>query len=340
MATIREVASRSGVSTATVSHVVNGKTDKVSAETRDRVLAAIRDLRYRPPAMEDRQRALLSKTLAVIVPDLQALPLRHNEYVSDVIDGVLQETIHGGWSATIFAERVWDDVGQSIRRSYDGRCDGTIVIGPGLGSPLVEGLVERGVPVVLVGTTAWLKGCSSVDVDNVAVGVRAAEILLEAGHSTFAYIGPGARIVSSSERERAFRGTLVKCDVHPSRVMTFHVSMTQESIAADVDAILESGVTAALCWNDDYAARFAAHCRSLGLSLPERFSLIGVDDGQQALESIPRLSTFRQDRFALGRMAAELLVDLVRDPSHGDVIRRETPEFIPRESVAAPPRSA
>ena len=63
-------------------------------------------------------------------------------------------------------ERMWDDIGHSIRRSYDGRCDGVLLLAPSIDSEVLKTLWERGTPLVSIGTTVKLQGTSYIDIDN------------------------------------------------------------------------------------------------------------------------------------------------------------------------------
>lgn len=338
MATIREVARASGVSTATVSHVVNGKDEKVSSETRDRVLSAVRELQYRPPAMEDRQRSVASQTLGVVIPDIASGSFRRKDYGAELMYSIIGASLDQGWSATIFAERVWREGGQSIRRAYDGRCDGVVVLAPSQSSPLVASLVERGVPTVLVGTTASGKGLSSVDVDNFAIGAEAAERLHAAGHDSFIYIGQPSSTCSSAERGQSFHATLLKLGVSPSRIASHQCG------GGDIDGAFMrrtfgaggSAPTGIFCWNDDFARRVVRRLEEENLLVPSHVSVLGVDDDPPAVSETPHFSTFRQPLAEIGVRAVELLVARVADHALLDEAVRLPAEFVDRGSVQAP----
>jgi LacI family transcriptional regulator len=116
MATIREVAKAAGVSTATVSNVLNGRLERVSTETQERVLATVRALKYRPTALEKNQKAILTQNVGVIVPDLTEGPLRRHNYFRNILDGVLESAALRGWSVTIFIERMWSFHRKNVER--------------------------------------------------------------------------------------------------------------------------------------------------------------------------------------------------------------------------------
>jgi LacI family transcriptional regulator len=126
MPTIRDVANHCGVSTATVSHVLNGRVDRVGSDTRDRVLAAVRALQYRLPAVELSSTQTRRRNIAIVCGEMSPQPVSKDHYFSRVLDGVLEATASRGYSLTIVFERMWVADGSSVRQSYDGHCDGAI----------------------------------------------------------------------------------------------------------------------------------------------------------------------------------------------------------------------
>jgi LacI family transcriptional regulator len=335
MATIRDVANHCGVSTATVSHVLNGRVDRVGQDTRERVLAAVRQLRYRPPALEDKQKAILTRNLGVIVPDITKNPLLQHGYFCNVLDGVLEAALFRGWSTTIFAERMWDDLGHAIRRSYDGRCDGLVVIAPSVNSDLVTFLQQRGTPMVLVGTTATLEGVSSVDIDNVAAGATVAQHFLDLGHRRFAFLGRNRLTASSLEREQGFRTALLAAGIPARDIHHFSHEEYGEDVASAVLAMREEvRPTAVLGWHDNSAIQAIRIFREHGLRVPEDVSVMGIDSSPESALCEPPLTTLRQPLPNLGKRAANLLIDKVEDHTHPDEVVRVSVEFILRRSTA------
>jgi len=365
MATIRDVANLCGVSTATVSHVLNGRNDRVGAETRERVLAAIRELRYRPPAMELRQKDILSQNLAFIVEDLSDGPIRSHGYFSQIFDGVLEAAAKRAFSVTVFIERMWSESGQAVRRSYDGRCDGVVLLAPKTDSPLLQALPERGVPLVVIGTTVDIPGVSFVDVDNAAVGYEMTKYLIGLGHRRIAYIGASTTTSSAVERASGYRRAMDECGIRSeSRIMFSSVQSTTEFQRYKLDhheappkvelegaevvggwteemlqALFDgkhSEPTAIVCWNDDLARLAIRALQAMGKRVPQDVSVVGVDDGPPATLEKPHLTTWRQPLTHIGRRAVDLLVDRIYDHSLPDESVRYAAELVARQSAAAP----
>lgn len=341
MATLRDVARLAGVSTATVSNVLNSRNERVGTETRQKVLAAVRELRYRPTALEKDQKAILTQNLGVMVTDITRNPITRHGYFREVLDGIMEGAMFRGWSVTIFAEKLWDDLGLAVRRSYDGRCDGLIVIAPTVANETVATLQERGTPLVLVGTTAALPGVSSVDVDNEQVGALAAQHLLERGHESFAFLGDRPTIMAAVERESGFRKALYEAGVPENRYRVNWERQGGQPLAEllhDWHAQGRDRPTGFLAWHDAMAESFLAACAAKGVAVPGDLSIVGVDDAPEARTTQPPLTSIPQPLHLIGKRAATLLIDRLAEPDLPDEVVRFSVELVTRESVGPAPK--
>jgi DNA-binding LacI/PurR family transcriptional regulator len=345
MASIRDVAKFAGVSTATVSNVLNGRSDRVSSDTRERVLAAVRQLKYRPTPLEHKQKAILTQNIGVVVPDLTEGPLVRHGYFRNVLDGVLETAALRAWSVTIFVQRMWDDVGNAVRRSYDGRCDGLILVAPQPGNEVVQTLQERGTPLVLVGSTPWLSNVSSVDLDNFAVGSQAARRLIALNHRRLAYLRYGYEQISSVERGEGFFREARQAGIADEDVLSIavtHRNMAEldgENIVRQLLAMPDPP-TGLFCWHDGLGLKVSNELARFGFRVPEQFSILSVDDAPEALEARPHLTSVKNPLHEIGKRAAKMLIDKLVEGGDAAEIVRFAPEWTVRESAGpAPARS-
>ena len=358
MATIRDVARISGVSSATVSNVLNSRSESVSTDTRERVLAAVRKLHYRPTPLEKSQKSILTRNLALVCADLSGSPIKLNKYFGLIFDGVLEAAAFQTWSVTVFVERMWSDTGDAVRRSYDGRCDGVIMLAPSPNSELALNLVERGVPIVSVGTTFRRAGISSVDIDNEQASSDLTRHLAHLGHSRIAYYGPGWNVASSAERSTGYRNTMKELGLaQQSRI---YLTPTPEGaedsgdqprdlaefreVPHGAEAFFrrafespEESPTAIICWNEATARQVVTALQSHGLRVPGEVSVVGFDDTQHSTSAQPYLTTMRQPLHEIGMRAVDLLISRIIDPSLPDARVRFKAEIVARESTG--PRS-
>jgi len=339
MATIREVAKACGVSTATVSHVLNGRFERVGEETRARVLSTMRKMGYRPPPMEEGQKAINTRNLGFMAEDLSYSPIFTNSYFAYVLDGILEAAGLQGWSTTIFIQRMWHaNIGQAIRRNYDGRCDGLLLMAPAFESETVNLLHERGVPMVMIGATSWLKGISSVDIDNSATASAATNYLIERGHRRIGYIAAGNLSISSREREEGYRQALsAGLEARPDWVFS-RWNLRDQWPDGLVDAFMEMPVaerpTAFVGWNDVLASQVVAALAARGIAVPKDVSIVSIDDGPEASKCIPPLTTFRQPLQLIGKRSVELLIDHIGDGGRFAETVRFSTHVVERQSVS------
>ncbi len=334
MATIRKVAKHAGVSIGTVSKVLNGRDDKVAPAIKERILASIRELRYKPPALAATHQSL-AHNIGLIVPDLTEQPLRRHSYIHMLLDGVLEGAAFRGYSVTVFAMTMWSEVGLAVRRKYDGRCDAVIVAAPQPNPVFVQSLILRGAPVLQVGTTAWLDDVSSIDIDNVAAGKMIAQHFLDLGHKRLGFVAIEHDQVSSRERYEGFRSV-------GGAAVTRFVMPHDETFAHFAHMYAQMGIdrpTALMCWHDGLAIPLIPALREVGLQVPEDVSVVGVDDSYLAEVNGVQLTTVPNPLREIGLMAAKMAIDRILDPSMPAEIIKLPQRLIDR-GTTAPPREA
>lgn len=340
MATIREVAKACGVSTATVSHVLNGRFERVGEETRTRVLSAMREMGYRPPPMEERQKAINTQNLGFMAEDLSYSPIFSNSYFGYVLDGILEAAGLQGWSTTIFIQRMWHaNIGQAIRRNYDGRCDGLLLMAPAYESETVNVLYERGVPMVMIGATSWIRGISSVDIDNRATAAAAAAYLIERGHTRIGFIAAGYKHISSREREEGYRQAMTIAGFEPRPAWLINRQELGDRWPHGVaDAYLAIPAaerpTAYVGWNDGLSCEVISALAARGIHVPRDVSIVSIDDGPEAARALTPLTTFRQPLQLIGKRSVELLIDHIADGGRFAETVRFSTHLVERDSVA------
>lgn len=184
--TIRDVAKKAGVSTATVSNVLHGKLRKVSTKTRDHVLLAVRELRYRPSAVSQ-ERGDATLNIGVFLPSFDHLPLRGDNRRKFVIDGIVEAALLQGHYPTFFSAQGWQDLNRALRELYDGRCDGAVFLD--YSSDEVTGALQsRGAKIVQVATASLPVDPKTFGFDVQAGAERLIQRLAETGHKRLAYL--------------------------------------------------------------------------------------------------------------------------------------------------------
>lgn len=325
----------------TVSFVLNNKQGEVSEETRERVLKAIRDLDYRPRAADhpSKQREILTLGL---VAGVGGHSLLQPGYYSSIVNGILTASDRLSHNITLFTNSILHAAPhQSLRIYCDGRCDGLMVLAPHRDSPLVAALIERGVPVVLIGDTGDVDTVSYVDINNVANGRQLTEYLIGLGHQRIAFIGGPEFVRSSNQRYAGY------CEALNGHGLVVDPELTAVSnlYPTDVDSALERMLrlphgrrpTAIFGWNDGVASRGIDIAKSLSLRIPLDVSVVGIDDDPNVSMYVPRLTTIRQPYEEIGLAVVRTLIELVRGTASGPTHLLLPTERVEGESIAPPP---
>ncbi|WP_432932858.1 substrate-binding domain-containing protein [Microbispora sp. CA-135349] len=197
----------------------------------------------------------------------------------------------------------------------------------------------RGTPVVLLDRLPGRADLCAVSVDHRAGGILAGEHLLRLGHRRIAFLGPSPVTVTAvKERRQGLREAMRDAGLDPDRdLVDIRVPAPNLVEAADaaVNMIvtMKDPVTAIACMNDMTALGVLQGLGRHGVHVPEEISVIGYDDVTFASRLAPALSTIRQPTHALGRTAAELLLEEA-EPGHQHRTARFQPQLIVRASTA------
>jgi DNA-binding LacI/PurR family transcriptional regulator len=334
---LQQVAARAGISVATASAVLNAPqaNTRVSAATRERVLAAARELRYHPNALA---RALVggsTKTLGVLFGLERASVAVTNPFVFTVLQGIVTAAAEVGYNVTLFTEP-WHDADRSAGPFRDRRTDGVVVVAPATDSDIVPSLVELGVPLVSVGTPAEAQAAPSVDVDNIAGTRLAVRHLIELGHTRIAHITGDDNLRSAHERRAAFEQTLREAGipVRPEYILPGQYSSVAGREGLQKLLALPEPPTAIFAANDNIARGVMKEASEAGLTIPEQLSLVGFD-GLPTASSASFLTTVRQPLNEIGAEAARLLLRLLKGEEIPTEAHLFTPELIIQNSTRA-----
>jgi len=305
---IRDVATRAGVSVGTVSNVLN-RPEVVAPATRARVEEAIATLGFVRNESARQLRAGRSRTLGLVVLDVA------NPFFTDIARGVEEAVAAEGLAVVLCdsAERA-DRERRYLELLEEQRVQG-ILITPveGVGEQLRQ-LRRRGIPVVLVDRWASTRSFCSVSVDDVYGGELAATHLVGQGHTRIAFVGGPLGIKQVSDRHEGMRGVLDAAGLPESglvRVETPALNFSSGRAAGAQIAELPAGrrPTAAFCANDLVALGVLQEMTRRQLRVPTDIAIVGYDDIDFAAAAAVPLSSVRQPRDELGRAAAELLIE-------------------------------
>jgi DNA-binding LacI/PurR family transcriptional regulator len=313
MTTLKQVAERAGVSSATVSKVLSN-TPYVSAETRNRVLEAIDALGYVPNLAA---RALAhGRTFNIGV----IFPLIYTSLFSDpqmmlILGGVERVLTQHGYNMVISTPQMPVDESEQFQRLLRSRyLDGVILL-ENLPEQVMSSLiVQHGYPFVAIGYKSLAETPNTVRIDDYNGAYAAAQHLLDLGHRQFGIIDIAPYpFFSISERLRGYRAALADAGIDYDAMPRISGNYTIASGAEAMETFLHATPrpTALLSTTDLMAIGAINAARAAGLRVPEDLSVVGFDDIPLAAHMEPSLTTVRQASEALGETAASMLFDLL-----------------------------
>lgn len=298
--TMRDVARRAGVSQPLVSLVIAGSpTARVAEATRARILAAARELGYRPNVVAQALVQRRSYAMGVIVPDLR------NPFFTDVVSGVERVAAEHGY-AVLLCDAAEVTVERHLEALRARQIDGVIIDAIGAASVAADLLADLNV-VLVDEPSATFPGVAS---DASGAGRLAAEHLLALGHRRIGYMGPATDTWGFRMRERGVVQALRDAGV-PIRSEDLRRAMpTPDGGRAAAKALLAlpERPTAVVCANDLMALGALKACALAGVPVPGALSVVGCDDIETARLVTPELTTVHVPARGLGARAARLLL--------------------------------
>jgi LacI family transcriptional regulator len=328
--TIQTVARKAGVSTATVSRVLEGSAP-ASEATRAKVVAAVRELGYAPPVR--------SRVPPAARHDAHGLVLAEDtgSYYSELITGYGSEAAELGQSVALVVARRRHDAIDSLRALAQ-RVDG-LVVGANTVPDSVVHALSRGTPVVLLGR-GELAGCDSVRAENLESAALLTSHLLEHGRSHLVFVGDPDNSPDLSERYTGFRTAHVVAD-EALRRPPLRVPVVEGAGIKVADEILRRRVKVdgLVCGNDDLALAIMKRLQDNGVRLPEDLAVVGWDDVLAARYISPGLTTVRQPIRELGRVAASMLAARIAGETPVGAARVLPTQVVLRSSCGCRPLS-
>lgn len=311
MATIKDVALRAEVSVTTVSHVVN-ETRHVSPEVRERVQAAIRELRYVPSQVARSLKSNSTRTLGMLIPNSS------NPYFAEIVRVVEDRCFAAGYTLVLCNT---DDLPQRqgvyLQVLAQRRIDGLIVVSTGSDESLARQLHGLKMPTVLLDREIDDPECDLVETAHMEGALLAVRHLLSLGHRRVACIGGPAGVASGEQRVQGWRMALAESGAAPSlqdEALLWRGGFTSQGGYEAMHAILRTdspNPTAVFVCNDLMAIGALRAVHEVGLRVPDDISIIGFDDIELAAYTSPPLTTVAQPKEHIGALAVDMLLERV-----------------------------
>jgi LacI family transcriptional regulator len=301
------VAERAGVSVTTVSRVLNGRDDAISAETRERVLKAARQLRYRPNSLAVALRKGVTHTIGLIVPDIG------DAYFHQVARGLEDAAQLAGYTVILCnTDRVAARERSSIEVLCDQHVDAIVFAGGGIDDDKhLADFPWDGMHVVAVGPHNL--ECPSIRVDDAGTIELAVNHLVEQGCRRVLCLAGMENWLINSARLEGYRRAIAHhgMDYDPQLVRngSFRVESGREMVASTIaDGVDFDGIVA---FNDYSAIGAMQALAEHGRRVPEDIAVVGCDDVPVASLVQPALTSVSFPQYDFGRAAMQVIQDLI-----------------------------
>jgi DNA-binding LacI/PurR family transcriptional regulator len=325
---MEDVAARAGVSRALVSIVFRGVAGASDA-TRERVLAAARELDYRPDTRASRLGRSRTRMVGVTFSVGAA-------FHGDLIQSLYTHADAAGYEVVLSGVTPDRTESAAVETLLAERCEAIIALGSTLGTGELARLADQ-LPVVSV-LRAARGGVDVARTDDAAGLQLAVSHLVGLGHENIALLD-GGRAAGAAERRRGYRQGLRRAGDLPELVLPAGLTELDGASAAEAFLALSGDrPTAVAAFNDRCALGFVDVVRQAGLRVPHDVSVVGFDDIRQAAYPHVGLTTVRQDAEQLGAAAIRTVAARLTGGAPGPATVID-PELVVRTSTAPPTRS-
>jgi DNA-binding LacI/PurR family transcriptional regulator len=313
---MREIAEKAGVSVSTVSRVLNDQPG-ISEETRERVLAAARELNYAPQ--------MAARSLATERTHYVALlgikydvpqPFTESHFGPQIARGVEEELSRHGYHLVLTSldpAQLQDALSLKIIRER--RVDGVLLDGPAIPSRFIVQLKTANIPLVLIDNELKGLAVDRVLCDNEQGAYEATRHLSEHGHTKIVALSGPDEWPSNHERCQGYRRAMTEAGLTPQIIHQPATTVETGEQAMAYALAAYPDVTAVFAINDPMAIGAIRAIKDAGRRVPEDIAVVGFDDGSWAELNDPPLTTVHVFKYAMGSQAAHRLIQILE----GDV---------------------
>ncbi|MBJ7222073.1 DNA-binding transcriptional regulator CytR [Brenneria sp. L3-3C-1] len=330
-ATMKDVADKAGVSTATVSRTLMNP-EKVSATTRKKVEHAVIAVGYSPHSLARNLKRNESRTILTIVPDIC------DPYFSEIFRGIEETAAEHGYLVLIGdcahqrqKEKTFVDL------IITKQIDGMLLLGSNL--PFDAGKEEQRnlPPMVMANEFSPELELPTVHIDNLTAAFEAVHYLHQLGHQRIACIAGPEHMHLSQYRLQGYVQALRRSGITIDNQYIIRGDFSYETGVNGLIALMKHPLppSAIFCHSDIMALGVLSQAKKMGLDIPHDISVVGFDDIEQALYCSPPLTTVAQPRYQIGREAMLLLLEQLHGHRVHTGSRLLASELVIRESTAA-----
>jgi len=316
--TITEIAKIAGVSKTTVSRVLSGGSN-VSKKTKDKVLKVIEQNNYKPSIIAQSLRTNKTKTIGLVIADIE------NPFYARVAKGVIDTAEIKNYNVILCNSN--NDINseeKEIDTLINRGVDGLLLTTVALKTRTIKNLLDKQFPFMLIDCKLDYPGINYVVNDDYYGAKLATEYLINLGHKNIFFLG-NKKLLSLRERLKGFKDAL-KLNKYSENTSTFDELVDINNIHT-LEKIIKyiinhkNKITAIFAGNDYWAIKTIKIINDYGLNVPEDISVIGYDNIEISAIVKPPLTTIRQPKYLLGKLATEQLFEIIENGSKKEIKR-------------------
>lgn len=332
---LETIARLSGVSRSTVSRVINNSPN-VSPEARERVLQVIRETNFQPNLAARSLAAGSTRILGLVIP------IAVGQVFIDPYFPLLTQGISTACNARDYAMMLWLAEPEYERRTsrqvlHSGLIDGVVISSLQVDDPLVDAMLERNFPFVMVGRPYHEKPVHYVDIDNIEGAYHVVTHLTYLGRRRIATVTGPLTMIAGLDRLQGYRKALEKAHLVYDPGLVEEGGFSMEGGYAAALRLLPHQPDAIFAASDAMAQGTYRAILEAGLRVPEDIAVVGFDDMAFAAHMQPPLTTVRQPIQRLGMTAVDTLIQLLNGPTRTQPHRIILPtELVVRQSCGSP----
>jgi LacI family transcriptional regulator len=331
--TLEQIAVIAGVSRATVSRVINVDPN-VSEKTRARVMRVIQELNFQPNraarSLAGGRAGVIGLVIPVGVGTIFAEP-----FFSLLIQGVISESNSRDVSTMLWLAEPDYERRMVTKILYNGLVDGLIISSTTADDPLIDAICRSHMPFVVVGRYPCQDELSYVDSDNLNGARQAMEHLLGLGRQRIATISGPQNTAVGQDRYQGYVQAFHQHGLSVSPKLVVESDFTDRGGYAAMQQLLPQRPDAVFVASDWMALGAMRALREVGARVPEDIALVGFDDIPLASQTLPPLTTIRQQILQMGALASQVLLDLLDNPGSPPVQKILPTELVVRASSGA-----
>lgn len=331
MPTMKDVARLAGVSTSTVSHVIN-RNRFVSEAVQEKVAAAVAALNYAPSALARSLKLNQTHTIGML------LTASSNPFYSEVVRGVERSCYERGYSLVLCnTEGDENRMNRSLETLLQKRVDGLLIMCTESHLPSPD-ILKRypSLPIVMMDWSPFEGGSDIIQDNSLLGGEMATRFLISRGYTRIACIAGPQDKTPARLRLEGFRQAMLQADLAlpEGYVVNGDFEFQGGYHAMNQLLALNPRPQAVFTSNDAMAVGVYHALYQAGLSVPDDMAVIGYDDIELARYMTPPLTTIHQPKDELGELAIDTLIHRFADPDADQQLLVLTPELVERGSVA------